>query len=45
MDVNSPKILITIKSFDKDKSGQIDAGEFKQVCKSMGHSDVSDAQI
>ena len=33
------------KSFDKDKSGQIDASEFKQVCKSMGHSDVSDAQI
>ena len=38
-------LVSAFKSFDKDKSGQIDASEFKQVCKSMGHSDVSDAQI
>jgi Ca2+-binding EF-hand superfamily protein len=33
------------KSFDKDKSGTICASEFKNACKSMGHSDVTDAQI
>lgn len=35
----------TYKMYDRDKSGNIDAKEFKQMCKDLGHGDVSDARL
>lgn len=35
----------TFKAYDKDKSGSIDAKEFKQVCKDLGHGDVTEDQL
>lgn len=35
----------TFKTYDKDKSGSIDAKEFKQVCKDLGHGDVTDETL
>jgi Ca2+-binding EF-hand superfamily protein len=32
----------TFKAYDKDKSGSINAKEFKQVCKDLGHGDVTE---
>lgn len=38
-------LVRTFKTYDKDKSGTIDAKEFKQVCKDLGRGDVSQEKI
>lgn len=38
-------LVRTFKSYDRDKSGKIDAKEFRQVCKDLGHGDITDEKI
>jgi plastin-1 len=38
-------LVRTFKTYDKDKSGNISASEFKQVCKDVGRGDVTDEKI
>jgi Ca2+-binding EF-hand superfamily protein len=38
-------LVRAFKAYDVDKSGSINASEFKKACKDLGHSDVTDAQL
>ncbi len=38
-------LVRTFKSYDRNKSGDIDAKEFRQVCKDLGHGDITDDKI
>jgi len=38
-------LVRAFQAFDKNKDGTMDAKEFKQACKDIGHGDVTDQQL